>query len=136
MSSAENTTFVDFYEVLGVQPNAEMSEIRRAYILKAKEHHPDAGGSVEMMRKLNTAYKTLKDSTAKAAYDMLHGFHTGTTTPSDYRYNDGREVRDVSDMDDQEIDAFLDSLLAEYRNGPSKEKQSITERLKNYLKKI
>lgn len=125
--------FVDYYEVLGVEPTAEIHEIRRAYIIQAKEHHPDAGGSIDAMKQLNTAYKTLKDTTAKGAYDLLHNFHTGSTSPSDYRYGDGREVNDVSDMKDEEIDSFLDSLLVEYRDGAPKSKPSLRQWLKNWI---
>jgi curved DNA-binding protein CbpA len=129
MSEHKSSDFVDYYEVLGVQPSAEVAEIRRAYLLLAKEHHPDAGGSTETMQQLNTAYKTLTSSTAKAAYDMLHSFHGGKTQ-TDYKYTDGREVNDVTDMSDTEIDEFLDSLLKEYRNGPPKAKQSVRKRFK------
>jgi curved DNA-binding protein CbpA len=120
MGSREHTNFVDYYKLLGLGPTAEIPEIRRAYIRKAKQHHPDAGGSTEMMRELNHAYKTLTSSSSKAAYDLLHSFHSGTTKPSDYRYSDNREVNDVTDMTDDEIDGFLDNLFAEYRNGPPK----------------
>lgn len=134
--SAAGADFVDYYDVLGVEPSAEVHEIRRAYIIKAKEHHPDAGGSIDMMRTLNTAYKTLKDSTTKAAYDLLHQFHSDSAVPSDYRYSDGREVRDVTDMNDEEIDLFLDNLMAEYKNGPTKAKPTVGQRLKQYLTKL
>lgn len=133
MSSDSKSGFVDFYDLLGVLPTAEMHEIRRAYILKAKEHHPDAGGSIEYMQKLNIAYKTLKDVSSKAAYDMLHNFHDGSTSTGDYRYNDGREVRDVSDMKDDEIDAFLDSLLRETRGSQLKSKKNFKQWLRDLI---
>lgn len=133
MSSRESKTFVDYYEVLGIAPTAGFREIRRAYIVKAKKYHPDAGGSIEEMRLLNKAYKTLKDTSDKAAYDLLHGFHTGNTSPGDYRYEDGREVRTVHDMEDNEIDSFLDSLLSEYRYGPPKSKPGLQHWLKKFL---
>lgn len=133
MSSSSSAEFVDYYDVLGVEPTAQIQEIRRAYIIKAKQHHPDAGGSIEAMQRLNTAYKTLKSSTAKAAYDMLHSFHVGSTSPGDYRYADGREVKDVTDMSDAEIDSFLDNLFTEYRNGPPKPEQSAWQRIKKII---
>src|SRR4051812_9838285 len=98
MTNAGGTEFVDYYELLGIAPSAEIAQIRRAFILKAKENHPDAGGTTLDMQQLNAAYKTLTSSTAKGAYDLMHGFHTGTTKPSDYRYHEEREVREVTDM--------------------------------------
>lgn len=127
MGVSGSSEFVDYYAVLGVKPTAEISEIRKAYIISAKRHHPDAGGSTEVMQSLNQAYRTLTSSTSKAAYDMLHSFHTGAAQPSDYRYDDGREVNNVTDMGDEEIDAFLDNLFDEYRNGPPKTKQGVRD---------
>jgi curved DNA-binding protein CbpA len=133
MSTSGSADFVDYYTLLGVKPTAEITEIRRAYILKAKEHHPDAGGATEMMQQLNIAYKTLTSSTAKGAYDMLHSFHVGSTKPGDYRYSDGRKVHDVDDMTDSEIDMFLDDLLDEFRYGQPKPKQTVGQWLKKYF---
>ncbi|HET6924755.1 MAG TPA: DnaJ domain-containing protein [Candidatus Saccharimonadales bacterium] len=128
MATSSGSEFVDYYELLGVEPSADLPDIRRAFIGKAKEHHPDAGGSADVMRQLNVAYKTLMSETSKAAYDLLHSFHIGSTEPSDYKYHGGREVNDVDDMTDDEIDSFLDDLWSEYRNGPSKPKPSIKQR--------
>jgi len=121
--------FVDYYEVLGVSTDTEPAQIRLAYLKLAKDHHPDAGGSTEQMQTINTAYKTLTSPTAKAAYDMLHSFHTGKEQ-TEYKYADDRAVNDVTDMSDDEIDEFLDSLLKEYRNGPQKTKDSVRKRFK------
>ena len=38
-----------------------LAEIREAYRERALSHHPDAGGSVEAMRRLNEAYQLLKE---------------------------------------------------------------------------
>jgi len=135
MSTADGTEFVDYYELLDIGPTAEISHIRRAYILKAKEHHPDAGGSTEMMKLLNKAYKTLTSSSAKAAYDMIHSIEVGTTRATDYRYGGGREVAGVEDMTDDEIDNFLDSLLNEHRSGPKAAKPGILKWFNDILRK-
>lgn len=132
MSISDQAAFVDYYELLHINPSADASQIRRAYILRAKEHHPDAGGSTEMMQLLNRAYKTLMSSTAKGAYDLLHQFHVGGAA-SDYHYHDNRQVRDVTDMNDAEIDMFLDDLLAEYRYIKPKQKNSVKNWLNRFL---
>jgi len=38
-----------------------LAEIREAYRVQALDHHPDAGGSAEAMRRLNEAYQLLKE---------------------------------------------------------------------------
>ena len=133
MNGSGGTDFVDYYALLGVPPGADATLIRRAFIQKAKEHHPDVGGSTQMMRLLNTAYKTLMSATAKASYDMLHSFHAGTTKPGQYAYQQGRVVRDVADMTDAEIDRFLDSVLAEYRNKPKKPRPTFKQVFKTFF---
>src|SRR5947209_5057962 len=74
----QGTGFTDYYRLLGIVPGANTIQIRQAFIRKAKQHHPDVGGSTEAMRILNEAYKTLTVPESKAAYDLLHSFHTGT----------------------------------------------------------
>jgi hypothetical protein len=58
------------YEVLGVSPGATPEEIRRAYLALARRHHPDAGGSVDEMRRLNEAWAAL--STAPGSGRASH----------------------------------------------------------------
>lgn len=45
-----------WWVVLGTHPNATKDEIREAWRSMAKKHHPDHGGSEEMMSKVNKAY--------------------------------------------------------------------------------
>ncbi len=58
------------YEVLGVARTAPTSEVRRAYVALARQHHPDRrGGDASAMRTLNDAWSTLRDPERRAAYD-------------------------------------------------------------------
>lgn len=53
----ENTNgSMTWYEVLSVPQNASKDAITEAYRQKAKQMHPDTGGTTEAMTKLNVAY--------------------------------------------------------------------------------
>jgi molecular chaperone DnaJ len=65
----------DYYVVLGVERQAGVAELRRAYRLLALRFHPDRAGvqSTEVFQRIAEAYRVLSDATARAAYDQrLH----------------------------------------------------------------
>ncbi len=73
----------DFYEVLGVQKNADGGEIKRAYRKLAMQYHPDrnAGDSSaeQKFKEINEAYDVLKDEQKRSAYDQFgHAAFDGT----------------------------------------------------------
>lgn len=57
------------YDTLGVDPKASAAEIKKAYRKKAKETHPDAGGSPEAFTAIALAYRTLSDESQREYYD-------------------------------------------------------------------
>ena len=65
----------DYYEVLGVDKNADAGTIKRAYYQLAKKYHPDAnpGDKVaeEKFKEANEAYEVLSDPDKKAKYDQF-----------------------------------------------------------------
>ena len=65
----------DYYEVLGVDKNADESTIKKAYYKMAKQYHPDTnpGDKVaeEKFKEANEAYEVLSDATKKAKYDQF-----------------------------------------------------------------
>jgi len=113
----QQNEFVDYYKLLEIEPNASSIQIRKAFLQKAKQHHPDVGGSTESMRLLNTAYKTLTSYMHKAAYDLLHRFHTGK---KEVEYNEiGPQAKSQSssvNLSDEYIDWFIDAVYVEYSN--------------------
>ena len=55
------------YTLLGVSSTASQQEIRKAYLAKAKKHHPDHEGDSDVMKALNSAYEALKKSASPLA---------------------------------------------------------------------
>lgn len=50
-------TKAEWWRVLGVSQRASMDDIKTAYRRLAKEHHPDRGGSSEIMANINRAFE-------------------------------------------------------------------------------
>jgi len=73
------------YDVLGVSPSASPSEIKRAYLLLAKKHHPDVAGRNEdpaVFALISHAYDVLKDPSSRRSYDgSISGPSTSSTAP-------------------------------------------------------
>ena len=65
----------DYYEVLGVEKNADENAIKKAYRVLAKKYHPDANpGDAEAEKKFkeaSEAYAVLSDPQKRAQYDQF-----------------------------------------------------------------
>lgn len=67
----------DYYYILGVRSTASAAQIRTAYRRKAKQCHPDMGGTQDAMIALIEAWEMLSDPKRRAAYDRSR------TSPTD-----------------------------------------------------
>lgn len=62
----------DYYCILGINPDADLRRIKRAYRERAKKHHPDvadAGESSQKFIELQEAYQVLSDAERRRRYD-------------------------------------------------------------------
>ncbi|KAG5720934.1 Chaperone protein dnaJ 2 [Termitomyces sp. T112] len=63
----------ELYDTLGVSPVASEAEIRKAYMRKAKEHHPDKNRNDpeahQRFQEIASAYEVLNDPQTRAIYD-------------------------------------------------------------------
>jgi len=61
------------YDILGVSPDANDAEIKKAYKKQSLANHPDKNpgddGASQRFQEVANAYETLSDPDARAAYD-------------------------------------------------------------------
>lgn len=70
----------DVYTILGVTRKSSDEEIQTAYKKRARELHPDHGGSLEQMSELNEAYAKIKTPELRRKYDASHSFSSTMAT--------------------------------------------------------
>ncbi|MCI1665404.1 MAG: molecular chaperone DnaJ [Atopobiaceae bacterium] len=64
----------DYYEVLGVEHDADARQIKRAFLKKARTLHPDVSDdpdAEEKFKEVNEAYTVLSDDTKRSNYDRF-----------------------------------------------------------------
>ena len=104
----------DLYGILGVSSTASDQDIRAAFRSRAKQAHPDHGGSDDEMVKLAEAYETLSDPTTRAEYDhsvalqdadWTHPAERSRTRPGAARANPADIERLLKQMDEMRREA-------------------------------
>ncbi len=67
--------FKDYYEILGVPPDADEKTIKQAYRKLARQHHPDVNPgnkeAEEKFKTINEAYQALSNPEQRKKYDQL-----------------------------------------------------------------
>ena len=66
--------FKDYYDILGVKPDASEADIKAAYRKLARKYHPDKNkdaGAEEKFKSINEANEVLRDAEKRRAYDEL-----------------------------------------------------------------
>ena len=59
----------NYYQILGVSPQATPEEIKHAYRRLASQHHPDKGGDTARFQEIQEAYAVLSDAAKRQQYD-------------------------------------------------------------------
>jgi DnaJ-class molecular chaperone len=59
----------NLYEILEIQKDSSINDIKKAYKNKVKIHHPDKGGNPENFNNIKNAYDILSDPKTRKIYD-------------------------------------------------------------------
>ena len=85
----------DFYEVLGIDKNADEATIKKAYRKLAKKYHPDANinnpnreQAEEKFKEVQQAYdQIMKEKQSGGSFGGSYGYNTSSAGGGSYRYN-------------------------------------------------
>ncbi len=98
----------NYYELLGVEPDSSLSQIKSAFRRKAKAFHPDvdpSGRHTAKMRLLLNAYKVLSNPEKRKQYDLLNAGKI-----SRFRFNYRDHLREREDEESKAKLIFFDLL--------------------------
>jgi molecular chaperone DnaJ len=111
----------DYYDVLGVSPDAGADEIKRAYRQLARRYHPDISGDDRAVAFLEAAraYEVLADARRRQSYDAVR-----TSSPARPAAGRGDWFADEVAIDFPSVSDLLDRIRHSFFGASSGEEQS------------
>ena len=109
--------FKDYYDVLGVAPEASEAELKTAYRKLARKYHPDVSkeaGAEDKFKAVNEAWEALKDPQRRRAYDQLRarGYRPGEEFQPPPNFGEGFDFHFNGDEGPGGFSDFFESLFA------------------------
>ena len=113
--------FKDYYDILGVKPDASEAEIKSAYRKLARQFHPDKNkepGAEERFKAINEANEALRDPEKRRAYDQLRagGYRNGEQFRPPPGWGQGGGF-DFGEAGDGDFSDFFESLFGRAGGG-------------------
>ena len=110
--------FKDYYAVLGVAPDTEKDEIRRAYRKLARKYHPDVSDQPDAearFKEIGEAWDILGDDEKRATYDQMRAY--GPDGPSDFSGFGGVDPGAAGTADAESFADFFNAMFGRAAGG-------------------
>ena len=117
--------FKDYYDILGVKPDATETEIKSAYRKLARKYHPDKNkeaGAEEKFKAINEANEVLRDAEKRRAYDQLKagGYRPGEQFRPPPNWGQGQSF-DFGEAGEGDFSDFFESLFGRAAGGAQRQ---------------
>lgn len=114
--------FKDYYQVLGVSPDADEKTIKSAYRRLARKYHPDVSkepGAEEKFKAANEANEVLGNKDRRAEYDSLraNGYRSGDQYQPPGGGGRSYSARGGEGFGDSDFSDFFESVFGRARAG-------------------
>jgi len=111
----------NYYDILGVTPDSEASEIKTSYRRLARKYHPDVNpDSIDKFKEINEAYSTLSDDRKRMQYDILFGFYKKQKAQGNKSPNSEQTTTEKKDAKEKKVN-----------NEEKKQKENFDKKVKN-----
>lgn len=135
MPNVGNAVDTVLYELLGVETTADSKQIRKAFLEKARELHPDKNTSIKAgtpeyetmlraYRRVDAAYRVLTNISAREKYDLTGEWDAAHIIEDD-------EDDDVDEDDVQETESAVNAAMGEHS-----EEDDVDAAFKEFLRDI
>ncbi|MBE1161222.1 DnaJ C-terminal domain-containing protein [Dyella acidiphila] len=113
--------FKDYYDTLGVKPDASEADIKSAYRKLARKYHPDKNkdaGAEDKFKAINEANEVLRDTEKRRAYDQLRagGYRPGEQFRPPPNWGQGQGY-DFGEAGEGDFSDFFESLFGRAGGG-------------------
>lgn len=130
----------NLYEILGVDKNATLQDMKKAYRDKAKKAHSDKGGNDTDMAEINKAYSILRIPSKREFYDR-----TGETedTPFDKKFQAfinevfvGHILKRAADVEHEDLIKLFRTYIDNFIIHQEENRKSLNSEIEKLLKVI